>query len=137
MRLWKEMQTFSSPFYQEHLMERRELLEMREKVFRALLKTKKAELKKQKLAWEKEDAQEDEDDESDPEKKAEKEEKADKDAFNLMGPMPWMKDKKKEEPKEAEPTEAPVDNTVKPDWMKALDGSDDKKAKKAAAIEED
>jgi len=151
--MWKEMQTFSSPFYQEHLMERRELLEMREKVFRALLKTKKAELKRQKLAWEKEDAQEDEDDESDPEKKAEdkkkvtklkkaekkaeKEEEADKDAFNLMGPMPWMKDKKKEEPKEAKPTEAPVDNTVKPDWMKALDGSDDKKAKKAAAIKDD
>jgi len=71
----KEMRMFQSPFYQEHIMERQIHLKRRERVLKKLHKAAQLKLKRQKLAWEKEDAKGEADDESDPKKKKEDEKK--------------------------------------------------------------
>merc|ERR1712072_1070543 len=69
--MWKEMRMFATPFYQEHIMELREHLKKREPVLRTRTKAEEVKLKRQRLAWEKQDAEEDAEDEEDPEKRAE------------------------------------------------------------------
>lgn len=146
--MWKEMRSFSSPFYQEHLMERRVLLERSEEGLRKHVEVEKLKLKRQKLAWEKEDAEEDvEDDEEDPahdpnklaedkkkvaklskkEQQVEKQEKkAEKDEDEAWK-LPWMKGKSQKQRELPPPPKAPEggsDNHVKPEWMKAIEDPD-------------
>lgn len=54
--MWKEMQMFSSPFYEEHLMESRVHGKKKEKVLRKQYKAEQRTLKRQKLEWASEDA---------------------------------------------------------------------------------
>merc|ERR1712129_472406 len=103
---WKEMRTFASPFYQEHIMERREHLERRVPVLQKRYEADVLKLKRQKLEWAKQDAKADADDETDPKKKEEdlkkvsklkkkeKQVEREEEALNIFAPPPWMRDKK-------------------------------------------
>jgi len=139
--MWKEMRTFSSPFYQEHIMERREQLERKVPVLQKRYKAELLKLERQKLEWAKQDAKDDANDETDAKKKEEDLEKAHKLAkeekrvakeekrvesgeedFNIFAKPPWMQDKKEKSEAAEEKEEKPAeDNQMKPDWMQALE----------------